>query len=196
MFLQRDAGHQLQGPHVSAVHTHGVELHPRGSGFGGHFLHLVLGSPVGHDDAYLGDVSGAGPSAGLLSEGFAHRRPDGEAGHGAGGQRLDPRDGFFQVELAEMSFEEELDLHRAGVVDHSHSGGIGAHVEGVNHVGQEHFDLLELGGTHAARAVDDEDQVQGTAPALSVCLWRSTKPWHKQVPINTDQTFALFVLSL
>lgn len=169
--LQRDAGHQLQGPHVGAVHTHGVDLHAQGSGLGGHFLHLVLRPSVGHDDSYLGDVSGAGPSSGLLGEGFVHRRPDGEAGHGAGGQGLDPSDGFFQVELVEMVFEEELYLHRAGVVDHSHSGGVGAHVEGVDHVGQEYFDLLKLSRTHAARAVDDEDQIQGTAPALSVCLW-------------------------
>lgn len=169
--LQRDAGHQLQGLHVRTVHAHGVDLDARGPGFSRHLFYLVLRSSVRHDDAHLGDVPGARPSPGLLGEGFAHRRLDGEAGHGASRQRVDSCDGLFQLELVEVVFEQELDLHRAGVVDHSHSGGVGAHVEGVDHVCQEYFDLLELRGAHAARAVDDEDQVQRTAPALRVWLW-------------------------
>lgn len=169
--LQRDTGHLLQGANVGTVHSHGVDLNARGAGCGRHLLHLVLRPPVRHDDGHLGDVLGTRPRPGRLGEGLVHRRLDGEAGHGAGRQGLDAGDGFLHVGFGEVVFEQELDLDRAGVVDHRHSGAVGAHVQSVDHVGQERLDLLELTRTHAARAVNDEDQVQGTAPALRVCLW-------------------------
>ena len=171
MVVQRDAGHQLQGTHVSTIHSDGVDLDARGPSCSRHFLHLVLRSPVCDNDGHLGDVPGARPGPRLLREGFIHGGLDGKAGHGAGRQGLDAGDGFLHVRFVEVVFEQELDLDRAGVVDHGHSGGVRAHVQRVDHVSQEYFHLLKLAGTHAARAVNDEDKVEGTAPALRVCLW-------------------------
>lgn len=54
-----------------------------------------------------------------------------------------------------------LVLDAAGVVDHAHPGGVGSHVQALDDLGQEDLDLLELGGTDAAAAVDDEDDVGG-----------------------------------
>lgn len=128
-------------------------------------------SPVCDNDGHLGDVPGARPGSRLLGEGFIHCGFDGKASHGAGCQGLDAGDGFLHVGFVEVVFEQELDLDCAGVVDHSHSGGVRAHVQCVDHVSQEYFHLLKLTGTHAARAVNDEDEVERTAPALRVCLW-------------------------
>lgn len=169
--VQRDAGHQLQGAHVGAVHPDSVDLDARGPSCGRHFLHLVLRSPVRHNDGHFGDFPGARPGSRRLGEGFVHCGLDGEAGHGAGRQGLDAGDGFLHVGFVEVVFEQELDLDRAGVVDHGHSGSLAAHVQRVDHVSQEYLHLLKLTRTHAARAVNDEDQVQGPAPALRVCLW-------------------------
>ncbi|TNN45206.1 hypothetical protein EYF80_044584 [Liparis tanakae] len=168
---QRDAGHLLQGAHVSSVDPDGVDLDARGPSRSRDLLHLVLGSPVCDDDGHLGDFPGAKPGSRLLCEGFVHRGLYGEARHGAGRQGLDSGDGFLHVGFVVVAFEEELNLDRAGVVDHSHPGGVGADVQRVDHVSQEYLHLLKLTGTHAARAVDDKHQVQRTAPALRVHLW-------------------------
>lgn len=122
--LQWDAGHQLQGPYVCTVHSNRVDLDARSSGGSRHFLHLVLWSPVRHDDGHLGDASGARTGSRLFCEGLVHRGLDGEAGHGSSSQRLDAGDGFLHVGLVEVIFEQELDLDGAGVVDHRHPGGV------------------------------------------------------------------------
>lgn len=60
-----------------------------------------------------------------------------------------------------VGLEGELVLDSAGVVDHTHPCGVGAHVQPLNHSGHEDFDLLKLVRAHAAGAVDDEHQVGG-----------------------------------
>jgi len=171
MVFQGDAGHLLQGAHVRAVHPHGVDLDARGPGGGRHLLHLVLGPPVRDDDGHLGDLAGARAGARLLGEGLVHGRLDGQARHGSGRQGLDAGDGLLHVEFVQVILEEELDLDRAGVVDHRHPGGVGSHVQRVHHVGQEDLDLLKFARTHTARAVNDEHQIQGTTSALRICFY-------------------------
>lgn len=95
--LQRGAGHQLKGSHVCTVHPDSVDLDTLSPGCSRHFFHLVLRSPVCHDDGHLGDIPRTRSGSRLLGESFIRCSFDGEAGHGASRQRLNAGDGFLQV---------------------------------------------------------------------------------------------------
>lgn len=99
---------------------------------------------------YLSEVGRAGPAALGGTEGAADGELDGQAGHGARGEGLDPAHGLQQGRLALGALQGQLAAHGAGVVDDAHTGGVGAHVQRLNHTRHEHFDLLKLVWPHAA----------------------------------------------
>lgn len=99
---------------------------------------------------YLSEVGRAGPAALGGAEGTADGELDGQAGHGARGEGLDPAHGLQQGRLALGALQGQLAAHGAGVVDDAHTGGVGAHVQRLNHARHEHFDLLKLVWPHAA----------------------------------------------
>lgn len=60
-----------------------------------------------------------------------------------------------------VGLEGELVLDGTGIIDHTHPGGVGAHIQPLDHPGHEDFDFLKFVWAHASRAVDDEHQVGG-----------------------------------
>lgn len=60
-----------------------------------------------------------------------------------------------------VCLEGELVLDSTGIIDHTHPGGVGAHIQSLDHPGHEDFDFLKLLWAHASRAVDDKHQVGG-----------------------------------
>lgn len=71
--------------------------------------------------------------------------------------------------------DEDLDagcLHYlAGVLNHSHSGGVGSNIQGVEDVNHELPHGLKLMWPNAAGAVDEEDQVHGTRLTFLLRTW-------------------------
>lgn len=165
MIIEWLARHRLQRFHVGPVHSDGVDLNPSSPCQSRHLLYFILWSPVRYDDGHFRDVFIRRPGTGLLGECAFHRRFDGQAGHGASGERLNPREGAFEVRFVGVRLQEELNVDRAGIVDQSNTCGIDTNIQRVHHVREEHFDLLEFGRTDAPRAVDDEHQVQRAALA-------------------------------
>lgn len=56
----------------------------------------------------LADVGGFDASAFALTEGHVHGELDGQAGHGAGGQRLDLGHGLHQARLGAVRLQGDL----------------------------------------------------------------------------------------
>lgn len=111
-------------------------------------------------DSDLADVRGFASSLGF-AEGHVHCKLDGQASHGAGGQRLNLGHGLDQRSLGFVGFQRDFVLHSTGVVDHTHTSGVRPDTQTVDHFGKEDFDLLELRGPDASRAVDDEHHISG-----------------------------------
>lgn len=68
----------------------------------------------------------------------------------------------FQQPWQTWSILPHLVLHTTGIVDHSHTGGVGSNIQPLDDFSQEDLDLLKLWGTNTPTAVDDEHQVCGT----------------------------------
>lgn len=61
--------------------------------------------------------------------------------------------------------------HLAGVLNHSHPGGVGPDVQCVEDVNHELPHGLKLMRPNTARAVDDEDQIHWTRLAFLFATW-------------------------
>lgn len=69
-----------------------------------------------------------------------------------------------------------LILDSAGVVDYSHTGGIGSNIQPLDDFGEEDLDLLKFWRADAPTAVDDEHNVCGASFAQTCrCTWRDRK---------------------
>lgn len=68
-----------------------------------------------------------------------------------------------------------LSPYLAGVLNHSHSGGVEADVQSVEDVDHELPHGLELVRPNAAGAVDEEDQVHRTRLTLLVWTWKKKR---------------------
>lgn len=64
-----------------------------------------------------------------------------------------------------VGLEGEFILDGTGIIDDTHPGGVGAHIQPLDHLRHEDFDFLKLLWAHASRAVDDEHQVGGFGSA-------------------------------
>lgn len=62
----------------------------------------------------------------------------------------------------------------AGVLHHSYSGGVKSNVEGVEDVDHKLSHGLKLMWPHAARAVDEEDQIHWTRLTLLLRTFETT----------------------
>lgn len=62
-------------------------------------------------------------------------------------------------------------LYLAGVLNHSHSGGVESNVQGVKDVDHELPHGLKLVWPDAARAVDEEDQIHRARLTFLVGTW-------------------------
>lgn len=185
VLLQRRRGHGPQRVHVCPLDAHGVDLDASIPGLGGHLGDTVLGSPVCHDDGNAGDLLVQRARALLRGEGHVHGVLDGQPRHGALGQRDDAVDGLLHVCSREEGLEGEDVLHLAGVLDHPHPRGVGAHVQAADDVHHELPHGLELEGPHTAGAVDHKHDVHGTRPALQG--WKGTERWFSPVATCDEQ---------
>lgn len=102
----------------------------------------------------------------------ANGKLDGQASHGPSGERLYLLDRLQEPRFGLVGLEGELVLDGAGIIDHTHPRGVGAHVQPLDHPRHEDFDFLKLVWAHTSRAVDDEHQVGGFGSTQRPWKWQ------------------------
>ena len=128
--------------------------------------HVVLGPSVREDDGGAPDPQ---PGALLGGEAGLEHVAQGQARHGAPPHVLHAGHRLLHVPGAGVPAQRELGGHLGGVLQQAHARPIPGHVQGVHHRVDKALDQLEVDGPQALGAVDDEDQVHDTGPALCLC---------------------------